>query len=619
MNLPGCGLKEGLISDRLSVLCEEGQLFEIDDIVAVLGIALCEDRHSAADDAAGFFDKGFDSAERIASGNYIVDNEDFLAFHLSGMGSVEIEGLGICCCDGVYLIGDDIAHIELDRLACEEICRVAMLAGHFMSKRNTLGFSCDDVIILRCALEKLGSAGCCQFAVSENDECSDLEFVCQRAKGKLAVEAGDIHFVVHSFMLLIFSCAEITLHIYPISNGLFCKVTVWERGENMKKIMVAVLLAYLFTLTACFNISEEIGQDTENEVKVPETMVIPNNIDAAPQNEPEGEEVKENPKIKGVEVTSEGGRFVMTGGAAVFTVPDGGIAMANIGGEQYHIISEASPERVFFDGTKIFYFNDEGIFSLSSDGETFCLTDDRTYQMWLDNERIYYVKQKNLAERVGELWAIDKDGSNAVVILPEKIKGSFCVGNGWVYFTSEKSGAICRSMLYGSASETLVQGGEIAFTTDTGLYYYEDSDKELLRRYGLRTGSFIAAGAYADFVEIDEVVYVLSRNENDKGEIDNLFTLTSYDGNTYEIRDLVIFENIGDDRLEYVMDGYVYLSRNDGTVYRIRLDDSEQNKEGVYAVTPVFIDGKAYYLKGTDLMIDDLANGEIKILKSVKY
>jgi|GEM_PF-1573198 len=386
----------------------------------------------------------------------------------------------------------------------------------------------------------------------------------------------------------------------------------------MKKIIVAALLTALFVLTACFDIAEEIGQDTQNETKVPETMVIPNNIDHAPEIDPESEAIEEHTEIRGLEITPEGGRFIIAGGAAVFVKPNEGIALANIGGEQYYMISDALPDRVFFDGTEIFYFTEDGIFSLGSDGETVCLTDDCTYQMWLDNERIYYVKQKYPGENKGELWAVDKDGGNAVVILPERIKGSFCVDNGWVYFTSEKSGAICRSMLYGSVSEMLVESGEIAFTTDAGLYYYEDVAAGLLRRYGLRTASYISAGAYADWVETGEIVYVLSRNEKENGDIDNLFTLTSYDGNTYEIRDLITFENIGDDRLEYVADGYAYLSRNNGAVYRIRLDDAEQIKEEAYDVTPAFIDGKAYYFIGNDLVIDDIAGEDSKILKLQK-
>ena len=134
----------------------------------------------------------------------------------------------------------------------------------------------------------------------------------------------------------------------------------------------------------------------------------------------------------------------------------------------------------------------------------------------------------------------------------------------------------------------------------------------------MRTASYIAAGAYADWVETGEIVYVLSRNEKENGDIDNLFTLTSYDGNTYEIRDLITFENIGDDRLEYVADGYAYLSRNNGSVYRIRLDDAEQIKEEAYDVTPAFIDGKAYYFIGNDLVIDDIAGEDSKMLKLQK-
>ena len=44
----------------------------------------------------------------------------------------------------------------------------------------------------------------------------------------------------------------------------------------------------------------------------------------------------------------------------------------------------------------------------------------------------------------------------------------------------------------------------------------------------------------------------------------------------------------------------------------------EQAKEEAYDVTPAFIDGKAYYFIGNDLVIDDIAGEDSKILKLQK-
>ena len=45
---------------------EDGEFAEVDDVFAVLGVALCEDGHAAGDGAACLFDQLFHRAQRLA-------------------------------------------------------------------------------------------------------------------------------------------------------------------------------------------------------------------------------------------------------------------------------------------------------------------------------------------------------------------------------------------------------------------------------------------------------------------------------------------------------------------------------------------------------------------------
>ena len=51
---------------------EQGQLFQIDQILSVLGIALCQHSHTACDDAAGLFHQGFQGKQALAGGDHVV-------------------------------------------------------------------------------------------------------------------------------------------------------------------------------------------------------------------------------------------------------------------------------------------------------------------------------------------------------------------------------------------------------------------------------------------------------------------------------------------------------------------------------------------------------------------
>ena len=58
---------------------EEGELFQIDEILPVLGVALGKNRHSAGDDAASLVHQLLQRLKALTGGDHIVHNENPLA------------------------------------------------------------------------------------------------------------------------------------------------------------------------------------------------------------------------------------------------------------------------------------------------------------------------------------------------------------------------------------------------------------------------------------------------------------------------------------------------------------------------------------------------------------
>ena len=72
---------------------EHRQLLKVDDVVAVLGVALGKDGHTACDDAARLFHELLDSGKGLAGGDNVVDDKDALAAYELGIGFIEVEML----------------------------------------------------------------------------------------------------------------------------------------------------------------------------------------------------------------------------------------------------------------------------------------------------------------------------------------------------------------------------------------------------------------------------------------------------------------------------------------------------------------------------------------------
>lgn len=268
-------------------------------------------------------------------------------------------------------------------------------------------------------------------------------------------------------------------------------------------------------------------------------------------------------------------------------------------------------ERIFFDGDYVYYASDDGIYRTDpASGETVRLSEDVTKFMRIDQRKLYYIKQTDPESYrpKGELWCMDKDGGGAVVILPGEVAGSFAIRSGWVYFISAEDGKLYRQMLFGSErSELASLPDAIVLVTDRYCYYSENDGGNTLRRVDLKSGGSVSLGAYGTAVRVGDKVYVASRQERSR-VLDNQFSLSAADSSG-EVRQLMVFENLGDDRLVYVWGDTVYLRRPGGGICALRMSDPEQEKRDILPAETVFVDGAAWYLDGSEIKMMECEEG----------
>ena len=271
-------------------------------------------------------------------------------------------------------------------------------------------------------------------------------------------------------------------------------------------------------------------------------------------------------------------------------------------------------EKIYFDGTNVYYADKSGISAVYPGGGRQLLSTDNTRRMAVWDGRIYYIKQDSGAGDIqGELWSVDVGGGSPVLSLNAKVKKSFSVYNGWIYYISQ-DGGLYRNMLFGSVPTALAPNAdEILCVTDSALYYREDADTGNIRRLDLKTAANISLGLYGQIRLIGDSVYVMSRRDR-LGRVDNLFSLYAVNDLTAEQSFIVMFQNIGDDIFRYYQNGFAYLQR-ESSLYRVEAEDPLQEKQRLFPDDTVFIGGTAYYKHGNEITAVGCQSGESWVIK----
>ena len=82
-----------------------------------------------------------------------------------------------------------LLHIQLNRLARDQIAFVSKLARHLVHERDALRLGRNEHIVGRQLFNQLRSAGLGQLHVSEDNERGDVQTVAHAANGQVAFES----------------------------------------------------------------------------------------------------------------------------------------------------------------------------------------------------------------------------------------------------------------------------------------------------------------------------------------------------------------------------------------------------------------------------------------------
>ena len=272
---------------------------------------------------------------------------------------------------------------------------------------------------------------------------------------------------------------------------------------------------------------------------------------------------------------------------------------------------EDSIDKMYFDGENIYYvpsyYMGKGIYSVDLQGNTKKIYDGSSLQLWIDGDKIYFVKQIGYDQingnPQGTLSVMDKDGAN-ITELSENLKNYFYIQNDKIYYTTQdrKMYVIDKD---GSNKEELVQGRKFVIdTADKYIVYIDYASQEAKHILNLDTKEDSIVGYFGEIKKFQGETYINVRMRLDDGSLETDYTLFKIqeDGTLEKVGKVA---NFGTD-LKYIINGKAYLSNQQEGAYTIKLENNEKENSEDYNKCKYFIGGYGY-------KIDDSNKDDIKI------
>lgn len=139
----------------VSVDAEDVVLLEIDDVLAVYCAEFGKDGRTGNNLGSCGIGKAFNSGERFARGDDVVDERNALPADLVGVTAVKPERLFLLRRYGKDMVRYRIHHIGLAALSGNDEFLHPHDAAHLIGEADTLGFGRHEVVNLRQALHEL--------------------------------------------------------------------------------------------------------------------------------------------------------------------------------------------------------------------------------------------------------------------------------------------------------------------------------------------------------------------------------------------------------------------------------------------------------------------------------
>ena len=272
---------------------------------------------------------------------------------------------------------------------------------------------------------------------------------------------------------------------------------------------------------------------------------------------------------------------------------------------------ENGANKIYFDGENIYsipsYYSGKGIYKVDLQGNVQEIYEGSSLQLWLTEDKIYFVKQIGYDEingnPQGTLCTMDKDGEN-IVEIAQNVKNDFFIQDEKIYYTTQD-----RKMYVinvdGTNQEELVQGRKFVIATSPKYILYIDyASQEAKHILNLETKEDNIIGYFGQLKKCQGKTYLNVRTRLDDGSLATDYTLFEIleDGNVQEYGK---FADFGTD-LKYIINGKVYLSNQEKGTYTINLEDSQKESADNY-------NGCRYFLGGYGYKVDDSDVEDIKV------
>ena len=178
------------------VRTEDEVFLEIDDVLAVDGFELRQNRRAGDDVRARRLREVLDRREALARRDHVVDQGDALPADLLGFDAVQPERLLLLRRHRAGLEGDGVLHVGLFALAGDHEFLHPHQAAHLIGEADALRFRRHQDVDLREALHEFGGAGHDEFGVGQAYEARERQVVGHLDVGKLALQAADLEIKV---------------------------------------------------------------------------------------------------------------------------------------------------------------------------------------------------------------------------------------------------------------------------------------------------------------------------------------------------------------------------------------------------------------------------------------
>lgn len=377
--------------------------------------------------------------------------------------------------------------------------------------------------------------------------------------------------------------------------------------KKYKEIFISVII--IFIIVCGYAIKYTFIDKHYTNIENKETSgekIIDNNISV-------DEEIISEEEIK--LSMQKGERFVKLGNIAVYANDfDECIYVFNFKDKSIKKLykTENGIDKIYFDGEYIYilpyYYRGKGITKIDLKGNSSKIYEGSSIQMWLQDEKIYFVEQIGYDQingtPQGNLSVMNKDGSDKKVLI-ENVKNYFYIVNDNIYYIDQSSRSIYCSKIDGTERKEIAKGRNyIISANENYLTYLDYSDGEKHHVIFLNNETNKEVGRFGNVYCLLNEGYIYTRKTlGNNSNIEDEYTLykINYSDNTL---DSIWKNEVPLEFLSYIYKNYAYF-RGGSEFYRVNLQDGK-SKEKIDIGYSYFINGKAYSIKSNEGIITEL-------------